>query len=273
MVTTTVITPPGRLNLPPFRELWVSREVLYRFAQRDLILRYRQTVVGVAWVLIQPLAGAGVFTLVFGSVAGLSSDGTPYFLFSLSGLLAWTLFSSIATRAAGTLVANQALVSKVFFPRLLVPLSAVAAAAVDFVVGLALAIVLLFVYGINPGFSVLMLPLWILLILMLAAGLGIAASAVMVRYRDVVYVMPWVFQVLLYASPVAYALTSVPDRLRWLFEANPITWFLEAFRWSLIGSAPPAGWQIVGLVILAPAVLVGGVLVFQRLEREFADVI
>lgn len=273
MTVTTVITPPGRLNFPRFAELWASREVLLRFAQRDLILRYRQTVIGVAWVLLQPLAGAGVFTLVFGSVARLSSDGTPYFLFSLSGLLAWTLFSSIATRASGTLVANQALVSKVFFPRLLVPLSAVVSAAVDFAVGLILAVVLLFVYGINPGWPILALPLWIVLIALLGAGIGIAASAIMVRYRDVAYVLPWVFQVLLYGSPVAYALTSVPDRLRWLFEINPITWFLEAFRWSLTGSAAPEGWQVVGLIVLAPVVLLGGVMIFQRLEREFADVI
>jgi lipopolysaccharide transport system permease protein len=270
----TVIHPPGKLNLPAWRELWASREVLVRFAQRDLILRYRQTVVGVAWVLIQPLAGAGIFSVVFGSVAKLSSDGTPYFVFSLSGLLAWTLFSSIATRASGTLVANQALVSKVFFPRLLVPLSAVASSVVDFVVGLALAIVLIIAYprvGLHP--AILLVPVWVLLIIMLATGIGTAASAVMVRYRDVAYVLPWVFQVLLYGSPVAYALSSVPANLRWIYEANPITWFLEAMRWSLIGSAPPATWQVVGLVVGSPLVLVAGVLVFQRFEREFADVI
>lgn len=269
----TVIEPPGRLNLPRWRELWSSREVLLRFAQRDLILRYRQTVVGVAWVLIQPLAGAGIFTVVFGSVAGLSSDGTPYFLFSLSGLLAWTLFSSIATRASGTLVANQALVSKVFFPRLLVPLSAIASSAVDFVVGLALAAVLLVVYGLNPGPGILLVPVWAVLIVMMATGIGTAASAIMVSFRDVAYVLPWAFQVLLYASPVAYALSSVPERLRWFYDANPITWFLEAMRWSLIGSAPPAWWQIVGLAVGAPVVMLLGVAVFQRFEREFADVI
>ncbi|MCB7137048.1 ABC transporter permease [Cellulosimicrobium marinum] len=270
---TTVITPPGRLNLPRWREMWASREVLYRFAQRDLILRYRQTALGVAWVIIQPLAAAGIFSIVFGEVANLSSGDVPYIVFSLAGMLAWTLFSGIATRSASSLVGNQALVSKVFFPRLLVPLSTVFSVAVDFLVGLALAVVLLFVFGINPGWAVLTLPVWAVLAALLGAGIGIAASALMVRYRDVGYVLPWLFQILLYASPVAYALSEVPARLQPLFAANPITWVLETFRWSLLGTPAPPGWQMIALAVVAPVVFLGGVLVFQALEREFADVI
>jgi lipopolysaccharide transport system permease protein len=270
---TVVIEPPRRLNLPRWTDLWHSREVVTRLAQRDIIVRYRQTIVGVAWVIIQPVMAAGVFTLVFGAVANLSSDGLPYFLFSLAGMLAWNLFNGALSRAGGSLVANQALVSKVFFPRILVPISTIASVLVDFVVGLALAIVLLFVYRVNPGWPILLLPVWAVLITMFGLGFGLAASALMVKYRDVSYVLPWILQILLYASPVAYALSAAPERLRWIFEINPITWYLQAFRWSLVGTEVPPMWQIIGLVAAAFIVMFGGVIYFQSNEREFADII
>jgi len=272
-VSITVVKPRGRLNLPSLRLLWDAREVAVRLAQRDLIVRYRQTVLGIAWVIVQPLASAGIFTIVFGHVANLSSGPVPYFLFSLAGMLVWNIFNGTLTRAASSLVQNQSLVAKVFFPRLLVPVSTIAAVLVDFVVGLALAIILLFVYGVNPGWQVLLVPVWTVLAAALGIGIGMAAAALMVKYRDIAYILPWLTQILLYASPVAYALSSVPDRLRWVFEINPGTWFLEAFRWSLIGTEAPAGWQVLGLVIVCPLVLILGTLVFQAYEREFADII
>lgn len=270
---TTVIEPPRRLNLPRWRDLWQAREVVARLAQRDIIVRYRQTVLGAAWVIIQPVASAGVFSLVFGTVAKLSSDGLPYFLFSLAGMLAWNLFNGTLTRASGSLVSNQALVSKVFFPRILVPISTAASVLLDFVVGLGVGVILLFVYRVNPGWPVLLIPVWAILIAMIGLGIGMAAAAMTVKYRDVGYVLPWLLQILLYASPVAYALSSVPDRLRWVFDINPITWFLEAFRWSLVGTAAPPAWQIGGLVAVAVLVFFLGALYFQSHEREFADVI
>lgn len=273
VLRTTVITPPGRLNLPSWREVWGAREVAVRLAQRDLIVRYRQTVLGITWVLLQPLVSAGIFTIVFGQIADLSSGETPYFLFTLAGMLAWNLFNGSLGRASSSMVGNSSLVQKVFFPRLLVPLSSVASVVVDFLVGLALAVVLLFVYGINPGWPILLLPVWVLLIVMIGCGLGLASAAYMVKYRDVGYVLPWLVQSLLYASPVAYSLSEVPDRLRWLFEINPITWFLEAFRWSLVGTESPVGWQVLALVVGAPLILFLGTLVFQSNEREFADFI
>ncbi|SMF26368.1 lipopolysaccharide transport system permease protein [Cellulosimicrobium cellulans J34] len=273
VLRTTVITPPGRLNLPSWREVWGAREVAVRLAQRDLIVRYRQTVLGITWVLLQPLVSAGIFTIVFGQIADLSSGETPYFLFTLAGMLAWNLFNGSLGRASSSMVGNSSLVQKVFFPRLLVPLSSVASVVVDFLVGLALAVVLLFVYGINPGWPILLLPVWVLLIVMIGCGLGLASAAYMVKYRDVGYVLPWLVQSLLYASPVAYSLSEVPDRLRWLFEINPITWFLEAFRWSLVGTESPVGWQVLALVVGAPLILFLGILVFQSNEREFADFI
>lgn len=270
---TTVITPPGRLPLPPLRELWEAREVAYRFGQRDVVLRYRQTAIGVAWVLIQPLAAAGVFSLVFGSVANLPTGGVPYFLFSFISMLAWTLFSSILSRAAPSLVANQALVSKVFFPRMLVPISTAMSALLDFAVGLGLGIVLLVIYGVNPGWGVLLMPVWVLLFVLLGLGIGLATAAWMVKYRDVAYVLPWVLQVALFATPVAYSLDAVPENLQPVFLANPLSWLMELFRFSMLGTPFPPTWQVVGAVVVSLVVFLAGAIVFQRNERAFADLI
>jgi lipopolysaccharide transport system permease protein len=272
-VRPTVITPPGRLALPPWRELWEAREVAMRFGQRDIVLRYRQTFIGVAWVLIQPLASAGIFAIIFGAVAKLPTGGVPYFLFSFMSMLVWTLFSSTLSRAASSLVANQALVSKVFFPRMLVPLSTAASTLLDFGVGFVLGIVLLFVYRVNPGWPVLLVPLWVIIFLTTALGVGLAASAWMVKYRDVQYVLPWVLQVALYATPVAYSTAAVPPALLPLFLANPLTWMLDGFRWSVLGTDIPPTWQLIGAPVVAVLVFFLGAMVFQRYERAFADLI
>ncbi|MFC8733033.1 ABC transporter permease [Luteimicrobium sp. NPDC057192] len=269
----TVITPPGRFSLPRWSEVWEAREVAYRFAQRDVLLRYRQTVVGVAWVVLQPLASAGIFSIVFGQVANLSSDGVPYFVFSYMGMLAWNLFNNVLGRAAPSLVSNQSLVSKVFFPRMIVPLSGAASVLLDFLVALVLGVVLLIVYGINPGWPVLLVPVWVVLVVLLSSGLGLAAAALQVKYRDVGYVLPWLTQILLYASPVAYAVSEVPDNLRGLFNANPLTWMLGMFRWSLLGLDRPPLWQIGAFAGVSLAVFYLGALFFQSWERNFADVI
>jgi lipopolysaccharide transport system permease protein len=269
----TVITPPRRFSLPPWREFWHAREVFHRFGMRDITLRYRQTALGVSWVVIQPLLAAGIFALVFGGVADLPSDGIPYFLFSFAGMLGWNAFSQVIGRSSGSLVANQSLVSKVFFPRMLVPLSSIVSVLVDFVVALALGIALLVAFGINPGWPVLLVPVWILLLLMMASGVGLISSALMVKYRDVQYIVPFITQMLLYASPVAYSLSAVPDRLRWIYDINPLSWVFEGMRWSFLGLAAPPPWQMVAAVLTAVIVFVGGAVVFQQMERGFADVI
>ncbi len=269
----TVITPPGRLNMPAWGEVWAAREVAVRLAQRDIIVRYRQTIFGITWVILQPLVTAGIFTIVFGQIAGLSTGDTPTFVFTLAGMLAWNLFNGSLGRASSSLVGNQSLVQKVFFPRLLVPLSSLAGVVLDFAIGLVLAIVLMIVFGINPGWPVLLLPVWVVLILMIGMGIGLAAAAYMVKYRDVGYVLPWLVQVLMYGSPVAYSLSEVPESLRWIFDINPVTWFLETFRWSLLGTAAPPAWQVVALVVAAPVIFLLGAIVFQKNEREFADYI
>lgn len=268
-----VITPPGRLPLPAWRELWEAREVFTRFGTRDLKLRYRQTALGVIWVVLQPLLSAGIFSVVFGQIADLSSDGVPYFVFSFAGMLAWTVFNGIVTRAAPSLVNNQALVSKVFFPRLLVPLSSVLSVLVDFLVASALMAALLVIYGVTPGWAIVTLPLWILAVVLLGSGIGMAASALMVKFRDIAYVVPFAMQTLLYASPLAYSLSEVGSDIRWLFDINPLTWILEGFRWALLDLAQPAGWQMAAAAGVSVAVFVGGALIFSKMERGFADVI
>jgi lipopolysaccharide transport system permease protein len=237
------------------------------------VLRYRQTAVGVAWVVLQPLASAGIFAVVFGQVAKLPSGGIPYFLFSFSGMLAWNVFNNVIGRSSGSLVANQSLVSKVFFPRLLVPLSAVIAVMIDFAVAFVMLVVLLFIYGVNPGWPIVLTPFWLLCAILLALGIGIAASALTVKYRDVAYFLPWILQILLYATPIAYSLSAVPANLRWLFELNPLTWLMEIVRWSTVGQPVPAAWEFIALPVGSIIVFFAGVLIFQRMERGFADLI
>jgi lipopolysaccharide transport system permease protein len=269
----TIVTPPKGIGLPRWRELWEAREVLWRFGVRDVVLRYRQTVVGVAWVILQPLAAAGIFSVVFGQVAELPSGGIPYFLFAFAGMLAWDLVGGIVGRAAPSLVANQSLVAKVFFPRLLVPLSSTLSVLLDFTVGLAFLVVLLFIFDVGLTWAFLLVPVWALFAVLIASGIGVAAASLMVRYRDVGYVMPWLMQLVFFATPVAYSLDAVPANLEPLFAANPFTWLMEAFRWSLLGLDAPPTWQILGLAGFAFLVFSVGLLVYQRYEREFADVI
>ena len=270
---TTVIKPPRRIDRPALGEMWEAREVLLRFGQRDVLLRYRQTAVGVIWVVLQPLLAAGIFTIVFSRVANLPSDGVPYFLFSFTGMIAWTFLSSVVSRASASLVANQALVSKVFFPRALVPLSTLLSSLLDLAVGLCLGVVLLVIYGVNPGWEVLLFPYWIFLLALMGSGIGLAFAALTVKYRDVMYVLPWLIQIGLYASPVAYALSAVPDDVRPFYMANPVTWLLEGVRYSLLGTGAPPTWQWVAAPLVCLLVAALGTVVFQRYERTFADLI
>lgn len=269
----TIITPPKRFRLPALRVLWAAREIPARFGMRDVTLRYRQTGLGIAWVVLQPLLGAGAMSLVFGGVAKLPSDGLPYFVMSFAGMLAWNAFSGILTRASSSLVNNAALISKVFFPRILVPVSVVYSTLIDFLVGWAFLGVLLVVYRINPGWPILLTPVWLLLVVLMALGAGFICSALMVKYRDINYILPVATQTLLYATPVAYTLSAVPHRWLPFFNANPLTWIMEEFRWSLLGQAAPADWQIAGSVVAGVAATLVGAVIFEHMERGFADVI
>ncbi len=210
---TAQVAPSAALRLAPghrnmgrdLAEAWRARDLLFTFADRDLRLRYRQTVLGVVWVILQPLIAAGIFTFVFGTVAGLSSDGRPYLLFAFAALTGWNLFAGVLTRASGCLVSNSHLISKVYFPRLILPLSVIPAALVDFAVALGMLAVLMIIRRIAPGPALVLLPFWLVLLTAGSLGAGLVAGALAVRYRDVQYVLPVGVQLLLYASPVAYA--------------------------------------------------------------------
>ncbi len=265
---------PGQRNIGrELAETWQARDLLYTFADRDLRLRYRQTALGVVWVVLQPLIAAGIFTFVFGTVARMPSDGKPYILFTFAALTGWNLFSGILTRASGCLVGNANLVSRVFFPRLILPLSVMPAAIVDFIVALGMYAVLLVVYGVAPTAALATLPLWMFLLCTGAFGAGLVAASLMVRYRDVQYVLPVAAQLLLYASPVAYAASRVPERWHTLYFLNPLAAAIEGLRWSLLGTEPPAAGAVAWSASVGVVAIITGVFVFRRMERGFADVI
>jgi len=260
------------------RELWQFRDLLLTLAGRDVKLRYRQTAVGVLWVVLQPLLAAGIFSFVFGKVANLPAPkGVPYFVFSYAGLLGWTVFSGTVIKVSASLVQNSNLISKVYFPRLILPLSMMFSTLIDFAVALALLPVLMLIAHVVPGLSLLTLPLWFALLLMLSLGVGMYASALAVTYRDVQYVIPVLMQFLLYASPVAYmlsyVLTKIPPAARPFYFLNPLAGLLEAFRWSLLGHATLPLVPVAYAAVLSILVFFGGAYAFKKMEKRFADVI
>lgn len=256
-----------------FAELWHFRDLLFVLAGRDLKLRYKQTALGVIWVVLQPLMAAGIFSFVFGKVAKLPSDGVPYFLFSFAGLLGWNLFSSTLSKCSGCLVGNSHLISKVFFPRLVLPLSTVPSVLVDFGVAMGLMAILMAFQGVMPGLGLILLPLWMLILTLLALGIGLCMASLAVTYRDVQHILPVFVQILLYASPVAYAVSAVPDDLRSIYYLNPITGPLEAFRASLLGTPMPSPIVLLYAAAGSLVLFLIGVFSFKRMERRFADVI
>ena len=271
--TLSIVPTSGwkAINLP---ELWQFRDLLTTLAQRDVKLRYRQTSLGVLWVILQPLLAAGIFSFVFGKVAKLPApNGIPYLVFSYAGLLAWNAFSSTLTKTSGCLLQNANLVSNVYVPRLALPLSTVFSTLIDFGVAFVVMIVLMLVNHVVPALGILLLPVWLLLIVLLALGVGLYASALMVSYRDIQYVLPVVTQFLLYASPVAYSASLVPAKYRLIFEINPLTGLLEAFRWSLLGVGHFPLAAVTYSAIITVVVLVAGAFSFKSMERKFADVI
>jgi lipopolysaccharide transport system permease protein len=270
---TIVITPPGRFSIPNIKQLWEAREVLFRFGARDVTLRYRQTALGVIWVVLQPLLTALVFVLVFAQVAKLNYNGTKPLVFIFAGVTVWNLFSGIITRAQGSLVSNRDLVSKVFFPRMLVPLAVIYSALVDFLVSVAFLAVLMIIFGVNPGLPVLLAPLWTVLFILMASGIGLVTSALTVRFRDVNYFVPFLLQFLLFASPIAYAVQNVPSKYRVIYDLNPLTWLLQEFQWSLVRQPAPHLWETVLAIVVPIVAFVGGAVIFEQMERGFADVI
>ena len=271
------IQPASGWQAINLRELWQFRDLLTTLAQRDVKLRYRQTALGVVWVVLQPLIAAVIFTFVFGKVANIPPPpGVPYFVFAYAGLMAWNAFNSTLTKSSGCLLQNSGLVSKVYFPRLALPLSTVFSSLIDFGVSLVVLIVLMAINHVAVTPAILLMPVLLLLILMLAVGVGLFLSALMVSYRDVQYILPVATQFLLYASPIpyslAYALAKVA-KYKLFFLINPLSGFLEGFRWSLLGTVHPAWGSLVYSVVVTLFIFVSGAFFFKKMERKFADVI
>lgn len=259
--------------LAALAELVQHRELIYFLVWRDIKVRYQQTVLGLAWAAIQPIGTMVIFTVVFGRLAQLPSDGVPYPVFVMASLLPWQVFSSSLMGASNSLVGSSTLVSKVYFPRLIVPIAAVLATLADFAVSFALLLAMLAYYHIVPGWGVVLLPAFLALALIVALAVGLWSSALNVRYRDVRYVMPFVMQFWMFASPVAYSASLVKRPLaRLVFGLNPMTGVIQGFRWALLGSPPPGPllWASVGITAV---VLAGGLLFFKRMEATFIDVI
>ena len=259
------------LNL---REIWAFRDLLFSLAGRDLKLRYKQTALGVIWVVVQPLLAALIFLFVFRKVANVKSDGVPYFPFAFAGLLGSNFFGTVLTKVGGCLVGNAQLISKVFFPRLVLPLSSVGSALVDFGVTAVIMVILMAWFGIVPGATLLLFPVAMLILAAIALGVGLWAAALTVSYRDVQYVLPVAQNLLLYGSPVAYSLTQIRPEWRTLYLwLNPLAAPLVALRASLLGTPLPPAWSLFASAGVGAVLLVAGVFAFKRMERSFADVI
>lgn len=265
------ITPPGRWWIIPFGEVWEYRELLYFLVWRDVKVRYKQTAIGIAWVLLQPLLTMAVFTLFFGRLAKLPSLGLPYPIFYFAALVPWTYFSSALQNATNVVVENQRVITKVYFPRLILPLSAVLSGLVDFAIGFAVLVAMTLGYHMHPGVAMLWLPLMILLAIATALGVGLWLSALNALYRDVRYIMPFLIQFWMFASPVAYPSTLVPERWRWLYGLNPMAGVIDGFRWALTGHGQAPGPLLLASATAVLAVLLGGLFFFQRMEGTVAD--
>jgi lipopolysaccharide transport system permease protein len=256
------------------RDIWDYRELLYFLTWRDVKVRYKQTVLGVAWAVLQPLLMMAIFVLLLGRVGGLSKntpDGIPYPLFVFAGLTPWTLFSAGIVAAAGVLVANVNLVTKVYFPRLVLPLASAGSFLVDLLLTTVVLLLLMAAYGIYPTWRIVALPALVLLTLAAAVGVGTWLAAVNARYRDVRYVVPFLIQILLFLSPIAYSTAKVSGTWAWVYDLNPMVAAIEGFRWALLGVPWTLGWLPLVSVGATVAILVSGAFFFRRLERTFAD--
>jgi lipopolysaccharide transport system permease protein len=256
-----------------FRELWHYRELLYFLAWRDIKVRYKQTVLGVAWAIIQPFFTMLVFSLFFGKLAKMPSDGLPYPIFSYAALLPWTFFAQGLGQSTNSLVGNANLIQKVYFPRLLLPLASIVPGGVDFFLAFLVLLGMMLFYGIFPTLNVLWLPLLLLLAAITSLGVGFWFSALNVEYRDVRYVVPFITQFWLFATPIVYPSSLLPEPWRTLYGINPMAGVVEGFRWALLGLEKGPGPIIFVSALVSLALLIGGAYYFRRTEKTFADVV
>jgi lipopolysaccharide transport system permease protein len=269
----TRITPSkGWISLR-LRDLWEYRELLYFLTWRDILVRYKQTVLGVAWAIVQPFFTMIIFSLFFGQLAKIPSDGIPYPIFSYAALVPWTFFSTSLTKASNSLVGNAALIRKIYFPRLALPIAAVLSGIVDFVLAFIVLLGMMLFYGIVPTIHVLWLPGLLLLAFVVSLGVGLWLSAMNVQFRDIRYIVPFVIQFWLFATPVVYPSSLLSEPWRTLYSINPMVGVVEGFRWALLGTDTAPGLMIIVSSLASLVLLIGGAYYFRRMEKTFADVV
>jgi len=271
-VPTLIIRPPRKWVPIDLQELWNYRELLASFTKRDIKIRYKQTALGFLWVIIQPLFMVFIFSVFFGGLAKIPSDDIPYPLFVLAALLPWTLFAEGLTRSTTSMVANSQIMTKVYFPRLIMPISGILSPLVDFVVSMSLLTVFMAYYGFVPTLNVVFLPLFILLALVTSLAVGLWLSALNVKYRDFQYTVPFIIQIWLFASPVVYPASLLPESVRFLYGLNPMAGVIEGFRWSLLGTGMPGAMMLVSVGVVS-LLLITGIFYFRRMEQYYADVV
>lgn len=269
-----IIIRPGNQSLvDSIQEFWDYRDLLYILAAREVSVRYKQTVIGVAWVVLQPLMTTLIFTVVFGRFAKIPSDGIPYAIFSYSGLVLWSLFSQGMERAANSIIADGNLITKVYFPRLVIPFAAVGSAWIDFAVSLFILLPLTYIYGLRPTGSLLLIPLVMIVVMISAGGVGTLLAGLNVRYRDFRYIIPFFLQIWLYASPIVYPVSIVPESLQLFYYLNPMAGLIEAFRFAVSGQGS-FSWMGLGISAVTSVIIFAlGLTVFRQVERSFADFI
>jgi len=270
--TTTVRPTSGWVAVRP-RELWDYRELFYFLTWRDVKVRYKQTALGAAWAVLQPFLTMVAFSLFFGSLAGISSGGVPYPVFAFAALVPWTFFATAVSLAGNSLVEQERILAKVYFPRLIVPAAAVLACLVDLGIAFVVLLGMMLVYGIVPSLAILALPAFVVLAAVTALAVGLWLSALNVMYRDVRYAIPFLVQLWLFVSPVAYPSSLVPEPWKAVYGLNPMAGVIEGFRWALLGESDAPGPILAVSVLAVAALLGGGLLYFRRMERSFADVV
>jgi len=270
----TILRPATGWGALNFRDLWLYRELIYFLTWRDLKVRYKQTLLGASWAILKPFLTMVVFSIFFGDLANVPSDGMPYPIFSFAALVPWELFSNAISVAGRSLVQNRHMITKIYFPRVILPLSAVLAGVVDFLIAFVILIGMLFYYRIPLTIYALTIPLFLLLALITSIGIGLWLSALNVQYRDIGYVTPFLTQFWLFITPIAYGASMVPEKWQFLYSLNPMTGVVEGFRWALLGTSQGApGTQLAISFGVAILLLLTGFLYFRRMERTFADMV
>ena len=271
--TKSILKPSSGWAALNLRDLWLYRELIFFMTWRDLKVRYKQTLLGASWAILQPFLTMVVFSIFFGNLAKVPSDGVPYPIFSYTALIPWTLFSKALQDASRSLVSNSHMITKVYFPRMVLPLSSVLAGVVDFLIAFVVLLGMMFFYKIPPTANVWLLPLFLLMALVTAVGVGLWLSALNVLFRDINYVLPFLTQFWMYLTPIAYPTSLIPSEWQIFYALNPMTGVVDGFRWALLGTGEPPGITMLVSSIVAVVLLISGLFYFRRMERLFADMV